>query len=86
MKDTLIRVYKGSPETANLLFAKDAETLSNEGYVPTSQSYQYGQHSTGAFIVALFLLIFCIGIIVLLYLIMKKPDGALTVTYTLKSK
>jgi len=51
-------------------------------YVPVAQSWAEGSWGCGAYLLGLVLiLLFGIGILVLLYLLIVKPDGTLTVTY-----
>ena len=80
----LVRSYGGKPEVANALFAAEAAALAEHGYVPISQVYAPGSWGAGAFIIALLLLLFVVGILVLLYLLMVKPAGTLMVTYQLR--
>jgi hypothetical protein len=67
-------------------FQADAALLAQQGYVPISQVYTPGSWGLGAFIIAVVLLLFLVGILVLLYLLMVKPAGMLTVTYQLQPK
>lgn len=86
MQKSIIKTYKGSVSKSQALFQQDAKLLASQGYVPTSQAYMPGAHSTGAFILATVLILACgIGLIILIYLLMVKPDGMLSVTYELKN-
>lgn len=78
------RVYRGRPEQAMAMFLADAEIMARQGYVPISQVYTPGSWGVGAFIIALVLLFVVVGLLVLLYLLMVKPAGMLTVTYQLQ--
>ncbi len=49
-----------------------------------SQVWAEGSWGCGAFLVALFLCIFLVGILIFVYLIVVKPAGTLTVTYVLQ--
>ena len=55
--------------------------MAQAGWFPTSQTYAPGTWSSTAFIVALLLCILLVGILILIYLIVVKPDGTLVVTY-----
>jgi hypothetical protein len=81
---TLIRTYSGDQIAASRQFQKEAEVLSAKGYVPVSQSYQPGSWGCGAFLAALVFALVFIGIIVLIYMLIVKPAGTLTVTYELR--
>ncbi len=83
---TKIKIYKGKKEEAAKLFEKNAVTMEKEGYFPISQSYEPGTWGCGAFIVALLLCFILIGIIVFIYMIIVKPEGALTVTYEYRGR
>jgi NADH:ubiquinone oxidoreductase subunit 3 (subunit A) len=82
---TLIRVYRGhNQQDAVAAMQADATALSAQGYEVTAQSWAPGSYGCGAFLVALILFIVLIGILVFLYMLFVKPDGTLTVTYTLR--
>jgi predicted Zn-ribbon and HTH transcriptional regulator len=55
--------------------------MAAQGYFPTSQSWVPGQWGVGAFIIAFLLCFILIGILVVIYMLIVKPDGTLTVTY-----
>lgn len=82
---SLVRVYKGSQKEATELFQKDAAYLSGEGYAVTSQNWIEGSRGCGSFVLAAFLVLLVIGLIILVYYWMVKPDGTLTVTYELRN-
>jgi len=78
----VIRAYRAkSADAAGYVFQRDAAALAERGYYPTSQSWSQGSWGCGAFLVALLLAVFLIGILIFIYLIVVKPDGTLTVTY-----
>ena len=79
---TIIRTYKGKPADAAAQFQRDAATLATQGYRPISEVYQPGSWGCGAFLVALALCLLLIGILVFIYMLIVKPAGTLTVTYT----
>ena len=81
--DPLItRSYKGKPDVANAKFAADAARLASLGYNPVNQNYVQGSWGCGAFLLALLLILAVgLGLLVLAYLVIVKPDGTLTVTY-----
>ena len=80
---TIVRTYRGSEQDAARQFQRDAAELAKSGYRPTGQTWAPGSYGCGCFLVAALLLLFVVGILILLYLIMVKPAGTLTVTYTL---
>jgi len=80
---TIIRVYRGRQQAdAVAAFQADAAELAQYGYTPTSQSWAQGQWGCGAWLVALALCILLIGLLVFIYMLIVKPEGTLTVTYT----
>jgi uncharacterized membrane protein YagU involved in acid resistance len=84
---TLIRIYRGrnQPDAVERM-APDAAALADDGYIVTAQSWAQGSYGCGAFLVALILFIVFIGLLVFLYMLLVKPDGTLTVTYTLRTE
>jgi len=83
-KPILVKIYKGSQEKAMLAFQEDSAKKAVTGYYPISQMWVPGAYSTGTFLGALLLCIFCIGIIIFIYMIIVKPPGSLSVTYELR--
>jgi uncharacterized membrane protein len=80
---TLIRTYRGAQQgDTTASFQADAAELAKYGYSPTTQSWAQGQWGAGAWIVALLLCIVVIGLLVFVYMLIVKPDGTLTVTFT----
>ena len=78
----IIRTFKGSQAEAMRIFKAASIDMAADGYFPTSQSWASGQWSTGAFIVAVLLIfLFGLGILILAYMLIVKPDGTLTVTF-----
>ena len=55
--------------------------MAANGYFPSSQSFVPGAWGCGNFIFALILCFLLIGIIALIYMLLVKPDGVLSVTY-----
>lgn len=82
----ILREYRGRQQKdANAAFARDAAALAADGYFPTTQSWAPGQWGCGAYLLGLLaILLFGIGLLVILYLIVVKPAGTLTVTYELR--
>jgi hypothetical protein len=78
---TVVKTYTGSQVEAIGLCQVDAIVMSSDGYSPTSQSWAPGQWGAWAFIGAIALCFFVIGIIPLVYMLIVKPAGTLTVTY-----
>lgn len=79
---TVVRVYKGSIETASADAAEHAPLMAQAGYREVSRVYTPGSWGCGAFLVALVLAFLLIGILIFIYLIVVKPAGSLVVTYT----
>jgi hypothetical protein len=80
---TIIRTYRGAQQGDTITaFQGDAAELARYGYSPTTQSWAQGQWGAGAWIVALLLCIVVIGLPVFVFMLIVKPDGSLTVTYT----
>lgn len=78
---TIIRSYNAKQNVAITIYEKEAAKLALEGFEPVNQIWEDGQWGCLAFLVALFLCFGFIGIPILLYLIIVKPAGTLTVTY-----
>lgn len=83
MRKTVIKTYRGSQQGAMRAYQADAERMAQKGYTPTSQVWAPGSYGCGSFILALLLCLILIGILVFIYMLIVKPDGTLTVTYTL---
>jgi len=83
-KKNLVKKYRGDVAKARERYLKDAEKKLEEGYYPTSESYIEGKYGTGAFIIALLLCFLVIGILIFIYMLIIKPEGALVVTYELR--
>lgn len=77
----IVKTYKGSQDEATRIFQEDVGVMAAKGYFPTSQSYAPGSYGCGAFIIALILCFLIIGILILVYMLIVKPDGVLSVTY-----
>lgn len=85
-QNVLVRTYRGNQADAAVLFEKDAAKLADRGYFPVSQTYAPGAYGCGAFIIGLLLCLIFIGILVLIYMLLVKPPGTLTVTYEYREK
>jgi hypothetical protein len=84
--DFLVRMYRGHEQTeAVASFVKDAEMLAGRGYAPLGQSWGDGQWDGAYFLLALLLSLFGIGLILLAYMAIIRPDGTLCVTYRLQA-
>lgn len=81
---TLVRTYRGSEAQAMEAYRRDAAGLAQDGYHPTSQVWAPGTWGCGAFLFAFLLCVILVGIIVLIYMVIVKPAGVLTVTYQLQ--
>jgi hypothetical protein len=84
--DYLVRTYRGHEQTAAIAsYVKDAETLAERGYSPAGQSWGDGQWDAVYFLIALILCLVGIGLILLAYMAIIRPDGTLCVTYRLNA-
>ena len=80
---TLVCVYTGAQEADALAaFRLESQGLAKHGYHPANQSWAQGQWGPGAWLVALPLCLVFIGFVLLAYMLIVKPAGTLTVTYT----
>ena len=77
----IVKTYKGSQDEATRIFQADVGVMAAQGYFPTSQSYATGSYGCGTFIFAVILCFLVIGILILIYMLIVKPDGVLSVTY-----
>lgn len=82
-KPLIIRLYEGNEAEAFAAYRLDASLLAGQGYAPTTQNWIPGQWGGGAIFIAI-LLCFCFGIgfFVIIYMLIVKPRGKLSVTYT----
>lgn len=85
LSPTLVRRYTGNQSQAFAAFQREAKSLAQQGYEPSSQSWAPGTWGCGAFLVALLLCFLLVGILVFIYMLVVKPAGTLTVTYTLQA-
>lgn len=83
MQQTIVKTYNGSQQQATNAYQADAAKMARQGYMPTSQVWVPGSYGCGSFILALLLCVILIGIVVFIYMLIVKPAGTLTVTYTL---
>ena len=84
--DFLVRTYRGHQQSEAIAsYVNDAETLAQRGYAPVGQSWGDGQWDGGFFLIALILSLFGIGLILLAYMAIIRPDGNLCVTYRLRA-
>lgn len=81
----VIRSYTGRQQAALAEFNAEAKDLARHGYIPTSQVWAPGQYGFGSFVLALLLCIVIIGFLVFLYMLIVKPSGTLTVTFSLQT-
>ena len=80
---TMIRMYKGERQ-ADVVKQFQAETtaMSEAGYEPTSQSWAQGQWGGGSVLLALLMFVILVGVLLLIFMLIVKPAGTLTVTYS----
>lgn len=84
--DFLVRTYRGRQQSEAIAsYVKDAELLAQRGYAPVGQSWGDGQWDGGYFLIALILSLFGIGLILLAYMAIIRPDGTLCITYQVRA-
>ena len=83
---TIVKNYTGKQTDATKLYEEDAVRMAEDGYYTVSQSYQPGTWGCGAFIIAVLACFLIIGILALIYMLIVKPAGTLTVTYELREE
>jgi len=81
----IVKTYKGDQTEATKLFQADSIEMAAKGYFPTAQTWAPGQWGAGAFIGALLLCLILVGVVALIYMLIVKPEGALTATYELRT-
>jgi hypothetical protein len=81
-----IRIYEGG-NYGELIeaFRSDAVLLLAQGYEPAGQHYVEGEWPLAMAVVATILLVFVIGAFLWAYLLVKHPNGSLTVTYVYRA-
>jgi hypothetical protein len=86
MPSTVVRTYSGKQQAATAAFQGEATVFARHGYVVTSQSWAPGSWGAGAWLLALLLFLVLLGVLIFLYMLIVKPDGTLTVTYTREAR
>jgi hypothetical protein len=82
MIEVIVRTYGGqNQQDAALLYAKDAPILAADGWAPTAVVWVADEWSTLAYLLAVILVIFVIGIFLLIVMGLFKPVRTLMVTY-----
>jgi hypothetical protein len=77
----IVKTYHGSHAEATERFQADLAKMVANSYVPIAQSWAPGQWGLGAFLVAVLLCFVLIGFLALVYMLIVRPEGSLTVTY-----
>jgi hypothetical protein len=85
-EEIIVKSYKGTQEKAMAAFRSDATKMASSGYSPTSQVWAPGAYGCGSFVLALILCFVIIGLIIFVYMLIVKPAGTLTVTYSRSPK
>ena len=86
MQQTSVKTYQGNQQLAARTYQEDAAKMATLGYIPTSQVWTPGTYGCGAFILALLLCFVVIGFLIFIYMLIVKPAGTLTVTYTMSAR
>ena len=82
----IVKTYQGDQEQAFIAFQVDTSKMAAYGYFPTAQTWTAGSYGAGAFVLATLLCFVFVGFLVFIYMLIVKPDGALSVTYELRSE
>jgi len=78
----MVRTYRATTEdAARLLYEAEAPSVVATGYDPVGQQWVSGDRGPGPYVLALILSLWLIGIPILVYLLVKKPEGSLLVTF-----
>lgn len=77
----VVKKYVGKEINAREEFRRDRVRMQENGYHVISEVYVPGQYSAFTYIVAVLLLLIFVGILILFYMLIVKPDGTLIVTY-----
>lgn len=77
----IIKTYAGHEKEALKKSEEDQRRLARRGYHAVSRSYSTGSWGGGAFWVAFLFSLVGIGLPFLIYMLIVKPPGSLTVTY-----
>ena len=82
----IVREYRGHQQKDTLRqYEAEARTFASYGYIASGQSWAQGQWGCGAFLVAVLLAFVLVGILILVYMLLVKPEGTLTVVYELRA-
>lgn len=81
----IVKTYQGDQQQALVAFQVDASKMAAYGYFPMAQTWTTGSYGAGAFLLAILLCFVFVGFLVFIYMLIVKPDGALSVTYELRS-
>jgi len=83
----LVRMYGGRAQREAIAsYVQDAEALAQRGYAPVGQGWGDGQWDGAYFLLALVLSPSGIGLILLAYMAIIRPDGTLCITYRLRAE
>jgi hypothetical protein len=73
--------YQGEHDWAAAQAEGEAQELALHHWFPISESYVPGSWGVGAWVLGVLTVVFLVGIIVLVYLLTRKPAGVLVVVY-----
>ncbi|HEX5039860.1 MAG TPA: hypothetical protein VFW95_06985 [Candidatus Limnocylindria bacterium] len=80
--DIMVRSYAGANQgEAAARYAEDALKLADDGWVAVTQTWVADDWNPAAYLAALVLVIFVIGIVLLIVMALIKPTRTLLVTY-----
>jgi hypothetical protein len=80
----MTRTYRGDLAKSTKKANDAAPALAELGWFQTSQAWQQGSWGCGYFLIGLLLCLFVIGFVVLIAMLIVKPEGTLVVTYELR--
>ncbi len=82
---TQVKTYRGREAGAVRAFRADVPRMAQRGFVPVAQTWAPGGYGLFSFLFALLLCLIIIGFLIFLYMLIVKPAGTLTVTYSLQA-
>jgi hypothetical protein len=84
-EEVILRTYRTHrPDDAIRWYQRDLDDLVDHGYLPTGHSWAPGEWTFAPFLVGILLAPFGIGVVLLAYLAILRPDGTLTATFVLR--
>lgn len=86
-EEVILRTYWAQrPADAIRWYQRDLDDLVDHGYLPTGHSWAPGEWTFAPFLVGILLAPLGIGVVLLIYLAVLRPDGTLTATFVLRDR